>query len=50
MLPGDSPYQGAMFLHEGWTVIVFDDPPGTDFLCSACYDKIDKTDESDSHD
>ncbi len=40
MLPGDSPYQTAMFLNEGWTVIVGDDPPSLDFFCRDCYNKV----------
>ncbi|MFZ0699780.1 MAG: hypothetical protein WAN74_06305 [Thermoplasmata archaeon] len=40
MLPGDSPYRTAMFLNEGWTVIVGDDPPSLDFFCRDCYNKV----------
>lgn len=53
MLPGDSPYGGAMFLHEGWTVIAFDHPPAMDFLCAACYQKVlesEASDEDQPHD
>lgn len=47
MLPGDSPYAAAMFLHKGWTVIVGDDPPAMDFFCGECYEKIVKSGEVD---
>lgn len=39
MLPGDSPYQGGVFMGKGWTAVVADNPPAVTFLCADCFQK-----------
>jgi hypothetical protein len=39
MLPGDSPFQGGLFVAPGWTAAVADSPPAILFFCDDCYRK-----------
>lgn len=37
MLPGDSPYQGGLFMGKEWTAVVADNPPAVTFPCADCF-------------
>ncbi|MDE1835475.1 MAG: hypothetical protein KGJ23_02540 [Euryarchaeota archaeon] len=39
LLPGDSPYQGGMFLEAGWTALAAQEMPALTFLCKRCFER-----------
>jgi hypothetical protein len=39
MFPGDSPYEGGIFMGNGWTSVAAVDHPAVNFLCPDCFQR-----------